>query len=90
MILSFKSCETPSVLLEDKKKGKSGGVDRPWILPTFSHGLQSFELAFQFHRFEVNQHPVADVMPVLLKSGQSASREEVVEKRNVCRSMQNS
>ena len=49
-----------------------------------------FKLAFQFHRFEVNQHPVAEVMPVLLKSGQSASREEAVEKRNVCRSMQNS
>ncbi|KAF3522806.1 hypothetical protein F2Q69_00047986 [Brassica cretica] len=30
----------------------------------------------------VNQHPVADVIPVLLKSGQSASREEAVEKRN--------
>ena len=51
---------------------------------------QSFELAFQCHRSQVNQHPVAEVMPVLLKSGQSASREEAVEKRNVCRSMQNS
>ena len=50
----------------------------------------SFELAFQCHRFEVNQHPVAEVMPVLLRSGQSASREEAVEKRNVCRSLQNS
>ena len=50
MILSFKSCESLLfsnlfqrdclfVLLEDKQKGKSGGVDRPWILPTFSHGL---------------------------------------------------
>ena len=50
MILSFKSCESllfsnpfqrncPFVLLEDKQKGKSGGVDRPWILPTFSHGI---------------------------------------------------
>ena len=50
MILSFKSCESllfsnlfqrdcPSVLLEDKQKGKFGRVDRPWILPTFSHGL---------------------------------------------------
>ncbi|KAF3544297.1 hypothetical protein DY000_02006834 [Brassica cretica] len=27
----------------------------------------------------------AEVMPVLLRSGQSASREEAVEKRNVCR-----
>ena len=49
-----------------------------------------FELAFQFHRFDVNQHPVSDVMPILLMSGQSASGEEAVEKRNVCRSMQNS
>ena len=50
MILSFKSCESllfsnffqrdcPFVLLEDKQKGKYGGVDIPWILPTFSHGL---------------------------------------------------
>ncbi|KAF3580396.1 hypothetical protein DY000_02031313 [Brassica cretica] len=43
----------------------------------------SFELAFQRHRFEVNQHLVAEVMHVLLKSGQSASREEAVEKKNV-------
>lgn len=49
-----------------------------------------FELAFQFHWFDVNHHPVAEVMHVLLKSGHSASREEAVEKRNVCRSMQNS
>ena len=50
MILSLKLCESllfsnffqrdcMYVLLEDKQKGKSGGVDRPWILPTFSHGL---------------------------------------------------
>ena len=49
-----------------------------------------FELAFQCHRFEVNQHHVTEVMPVLLKSGQSASREKAVEKSNICRSMQNS
>ncbi|KAF3566932.1 hypothetical protein DY000_02016318 [Brassica cretica] len=36
--------------------------------------------------FEVNQHPVAD-MPVLLKSSQSASREEAVEEMKDCRSM---
>ncbi|KAF2574371.1 hypothetical protein F2Q70_00004590 [Brassica cretica] len=46
-----------------------------------------FELSFQCHRFEVNQHPVAKVMPVLLKSGQSASREKAVEEMNDCRSM---
>ncbi|WZZ40954.1 hypothetical protein YC2023_037213 [Brassica napus] len=49
-----------------------------------------FELALQCCRFEVNQHHVAEVMPVFLKSDQPASREEAVEKRNVCRSMQNS
>ncbi|KAF3488755.1 hypothetical protein F2Q69_00053321 [Brassica cretica] len=38
---------------------------------------------FQCHRFEVNQYLVAEVMPVLLKSGLSASREETVEKRNL-------
>ncbi|KAF2533251.1 hypothetical protein F2Q70_00029901 [Brassica cretica] len=47
----------------------------------------SFELAFQYHRFEVNQHPVADVMPVLLMSGQSASQEEAVEEMKDCRSI---
>ncbi|KAF2606658.1 hypothetical protein F2Q68_00043999 [Brassica cretica] len=36
---------------------------------------------------EVNQHPVAEVMHVLLKSGQSASREEAVEEMKECRSM---
>ncbi|KAF3559189.1 hypothetical protein F2Q69_00015200 [Brassica cretica] len=47
----------------------------------------SFESSFQFRRYEVNQHPVAEVMPVLLKSGQSASREEAVEEIKDCRSM---
>ncbi|KAG5374284.1 hypothetical protein IGI04_042397 [Brassica rapa subsp. trilocularis] len=50
----------------------------------------SFELGFQFYRSQVNQHLVAEVMPVLLKSGQSASREEAAEKRKPCRSMQHS
>ncbi|KAF2596446.1 hypothetical protein F2Q68_00009098 [Brassica cretica] len=54
-------------------------IDRPWILPTFSHD-------FQYRRSEVNQHPVAEVMPILLKSGQSASREEAVEEMKDCRS----
>ncbi|KAF3522332.1 hypothetical protein F2Q69_00047511 [Brassica cretica] len=36
---------------------------------------------------EVNQHHVAEVMHVLLKSGQSASREEAVEEMKECRSM---
>ncbi|KAF3567398.1 hypothetical protein DY000_02014415 [Brassica cretica] len=42
-------------------------------------------LAFQCRRFEVNQHPVADVIPILRKSGQSASREEAVEEMKDCR-----
>ncbi|KAG5375940.1 hypothetical protein IGI04_040536 [Brassica rapa subsp. trilocularis] len=45
-----------------------------------------FELPFQCHRFEVNQHPIADIMHVLLNSGQSASREEAVEEMKDCRS----
>ncbi|KAF2547475.1 hypothetical protein F2Q70_00021934 [Brassica cretica] len=45
-----------------------------------------FELVFQFRRFEVNQHPVTEVMLVLLKSGQSVSREEAVEEMKDCRS----
>ena len=55
------------------------------ILSLFILKRYRFELAFQCHWFEVNQHPVAEVIHILLKSGQSASREEVVEKRNVCR-----
>ncbi|KAF3557370.1 hypothetical protein F2Q69_00013039 [Brassica cretica] len=47
----------------------------------------SFELDFQFRWFVVNQHPLADVMPALLKSGQSASREKAVEEMKDCRSM---
>ena len=53
IIVSLKICEsllfsnlfhktTLSVLLEDKQKSKSGGVDIPWILPTFTHGIQVF------------------------------------------------
>ena len=46
-----------------------------------------FQLAFQCHRFEVNQHPVAEVISVLLKSGQSDSRDEAIEEMKDCRSM---
>ncbi|KAF2535580.1 hypothetical protein F2Q68_00020428 [Brassica cretica] len=59
------------------------------LSPYFDTGY-SFELAFQCHRSQVNQHPVADVMHILLKSGQSASREEAAEKRKPRRSMQHS
>ncbi|KAF3515975.1 hypothetical protein DY000_02060134 [Brassica cretica] len=46
-----------------------------------------FELAFQCRQFQVNQHHVEDVMPVLLKRGQSASREKAVEEIKDCRPM---
>ncbi|KAG5414866.1 hypothetical protein IGI04_002433, partial [Brassica rapa subsp. trilocularis] len=52
--------------------------------------LTSFELDFQCHRSQVNQHSVADVMPVVLKNCQSASREEAAEKRKPRRSMKHS
>ena len=56
------------------------------LRPYFDTGYR-FALGFQCLRFEVNQHPVADVMSVVLKSRQSASREEVVEEMKDCRSM---
>ena len=40
------------------------------LIPSFDT-RESFELAFQCHCSEVNQHPAAEVMPVLLKTGQS-------------------
>ncbi|KAF2592299.1 hypothetical protein F2Q70_00042789 [Brassica cretica] len=46
-----------------------------------------FRLAFPCHRYEVNPHPVAEVIPVLQKSSQYASREEAVEEIKDCRSM---
>ncbi|KAF3506811.1 hypothetical protein F2Q69_00007579 [Brassica cretica] len=39
-----------------------------------------FELDFQCHRLEVNQHPIAEVIPVLLKSG-SLPRERKLSRR---------
>ncbi|KAF3515513.1 hypothetical protein DY000_02061608 [Brassica cretica] len=55
------------------------------VLPEDPH---AFDLAnFECHRFEVNQHTVAEVMPVLLKSGQSASQEEAVEEMKDYRSV---
>ncbi|KAF3565119.1 hypothetical protein DY000_02016148 [Brassica cretica] len=66
--------------------------EMPWEVPAFKATRKTSpsrgpHQRFQCHRFKVNQHPVADVMPVLLKSGQSASREEVVEEMKNCRSM---
>ena len=46
-----------------------------------------FELKFQCHQFEVNQHLIVEVMLVLLKRGQSASREKDVEEMKDRRSM---
>ena len=51
----------------------------PVILRPLFDTIYIFELAFQCRQFEVNQHPVAKVMLILLKSGQSASRKEAVE-----------
>ncbi|KAF3486294.1 hypothetical protein F2Q69_00052972 [Brassica cretica] len=48
--------------------------------------FESYELDFQCHQFEGNQHPISEVMLVLLKSGQSVSREEAVEEMKDCRS----
>ncbi|KAF3560906.1 hypothetical protein DY000_02014826 [Brassica cretica] len=57
------------------------------ILSSYFDTKYIFELAFQCHRVEVNQHSVAEVIPILLKSGQSASQEEAVEEMNDCRLM---
>ena len=61
MILNFKSCESllfsnlfqrdcPFVLLEDKQNGKSGGVDRPWILPTLAMVYKCFDIFLLLYR----------------------------------------
>ena len=41
------------------------------------------ELAFQYHRFEVNPTVRSEVMPVLLSNGQFVSRERAVDGMNV-------
>ena len=54
--------------------------DLPTVrLSSYFETRYRFELDFQCHRVEVNQNPVVEVIPVLLKRGQSASREEAVE-----------
>ena len=55
------------------------------LSPSFYRRLM-FELDFLCRRFKVNQHSVANVIPVLLKCGQSASREDAVEEMKGCRS----
>ena len=56
------------------------------ILSPYLDTRYKFELAFQCHRFQINQHHVAEVMHVLLKSGRSASREEAIEEMKERRS----
>ena len=43
------------------------------LSPSFEK-INSFALAFQCNRFEVDQYPIAEVIPVLLKRGQSRER----------------
>ncbi|KAF2574803.1 hypothetical protein F2Q70_00004043 [Brassica cretica] len=68
------------------RSDKSGGKKRRnWKKrKRIKDGPQSFEVDFECYRFEVNQHPVAEVMHVLLKSGQYALREEAVEEIKDC------
>uniref|UniRef100_A0A0D3A8V4 Uncharacterized protein n=1 Tax=Brassica oleracea var. oleracea TaxID=109376 RepID=A0A0D3A8V4_BRAOL len=73
VILSFKSCE--SLLFSNLFQR-----DCPSVL------LEDKQKAFQFHRFEVNKHHVAEVMLVVQKGGQSASQEEAVEEEKENRS----
>ncbi|KAF3502927.1 hypothetical protein F2Q69_00043238 [Brassica cretica] len=61
------------------------GTHAGWLGQSDRYGRMSeprFELAFQCHRLEVNPTVRSDVMPVLLKSGMSASRDKVVEEMN--------
>ncbi|KAF3597458.1 hypothetical protein DY000_02021707 [Brassica cretica] len=61
-------------------------LDKGFGRSSWQQSVPSYELDFQCHRFEGNQHPISEVMLVLLKSGQSASREEAVEEMKDCRS----
>ncbi|KAF2618488.1 hypothetical protein F2Q68_00039570 [Brassica cretica] len=85
--------EVPAILSSPAMSTSAGGNKSPGDATPLAESAmvpvqvpESFELAFQCHRSEVNQHPVAEVMPVLLKSSQSASREEAVEEMKDCRS----
>ncbi|KAF3573184.1 hypothetical protein F2Q69_00059480 [Brassica cretica] len=63
-----------------KRKRIKDGPQRECPSVLLEDKQKEFELVFQqCHWFEFNQHPVAEVMLVLLKSSQSASREEAVE-----------
>ncbi|KAF2593272.1 hypothetical protein F2Q70_00042377 [Brassica cretica] len=54
----------------------SGSFWRTLVIMEF---FESFGLAFQFHQSEVNPTVRSKVMPILLKCGQSASREKAVK-----------
>ncbi|KAF3609136.1 hypothetical protein DY000_02047550 [Brassica cretica] len=87
---SFKSIDRHFIVSIDTHiNGRCLAMDGEFFTVKLSSSIDtrySFELSFQCHWFEVNQHPIAKVMFVLLKSGQSASREEVVEEMKDCRS----
>uniref|UniRef100_A0A0D3BTQ4 Uncharacterized protein n=1 Tax=Brassica oleracea var. oleracea TaxID=109376 RepID=A0A0D3BTQ4_BRAOL len=92
---NFFQRDCPSVLLEDKQKelhrrvrclAMDGDLPTVRLSPCFDARYR-FTLAFQYHQFKVNRHPVAEVMYVLLKCGQSASQEKAVEEMKDCRSI---
>ncbi|KAF3565536.1 hypothetical protein DY000_02013278 [Brassica cretica] len=75
MILSFKSCES---LLFSNLFSK----DCPSVLLEDKQKELHRRIRCLAMDGDLPTHPVEEVMPVLLRSGQSASREEDVEKRN--------
>ncbi|KAF3602959.1 hypothetical protein F2Q69_00034933 [Brassica cretica] len=79
LLMSWRSWPEPAKLHKRIRcLAMDGDLSTVRLSPSFDTRY-SFELAFQHQRFQVSQHPVAEVMYVLLKSGQSASREEAVE-----------
>ncbi|KAF3563241.1 hypothetical protein DY000_02016086 [Brassica cretica] len=91
------TCWQPPLKLDSWKPVQSRRVkclamdgDLPTVRlsPSFDNRY-SFELDFKCHQFEVDQHPIAEVMSIVLKSGKSASREEAVEEMKDCRPMVN-
>ena len=68
-------CSLLSVYLHRRVRCLAMDEDLPTfrLSPSFTRRY-SFELAFQCRRFKVNQHHIAEVMPVLLNNGQSASQ----------------
>ncbi|KAF2619045.1 hypothetical protein F2Q68_00039950 [Brassica cretica] len=58
-------------MFQSKRLERNGSRNQTSSLTQSFGPFGIFELAFQCHRSEVNQHPVTAVMPVLLKGGQS-------------------